>query len=108
MAWKSWLSIVSLAVLSLGGCERADTADAAPVAAAAPVSAPESVARQLADTRFLAVARMLGSRTVQAPEPELERHGDDLEFGYVDPASAKRIIVTVDGGGAVSSKVLGP
>ncbi len=83
------------------------------VHAQAPASnPPEPVdplrARALADARFLAVARALGSKATAAPTPELDRDGDAVVFLYVDPTSAKRITIFVPPDEQLSARVQGP
>ena len=43
-----------------------------------------------------AACHMLGSRATEAPIPEIEVRAGSSEFAYVDPSSAKRVIVTVE------------
>ncbi|CAN5267140.1 hypothetical protein BH09PSE6_BH09PSE6_29250 [soil metagenome] len=71
-------------------------------------AAATSAERGLADARFMAVARLLGSRAERAPEPVVEHHDGSAEYGYVDQSSAKRGVVTIDAAGEVSSAVFGP
>jgi hypothetical protein len=64
-----------------------------------------SEARSIADTRYMAHVKALGTNSAAIPQPMTEYRSDDTVFVYVEPASKKKITVIVDRSGKVADTI---
>ena len=68
-------------------------------------SVTTSEARSIADTRYVAHAKALGSNSAVIPQPTTEYRSNDTVFVYIEPVSKKKVIVIVDKSGKVADGI---
>ena len=87
-------TLVFLLLLALGavyGCAEKNVTDAD--------------ARAIADSRYLANAKAIGSNIKEVPQPTIQRRANDTVFVYIEPTTKKKITVIVDRTGKVADTV---
>lgn len=62
-------------------------------------------AKSIADGRYVAHAKALGSNLTVIPKPTIEYRSDDTVFVFIEPMSKKKVIVIVDKSGKVADTV---